>query len=112
MRQWVSDVVRDHEVWLAEEEGELSAMMVLDGDVLDQLYVDPRRQSRGAGSALVRLAQSRRPGGLSLWTFQTNLGAQRFYERHGFDAVERTDGSGNDEKAPDIRYVWPSPLNT
>jgi hypothetical protein len=32
--------------------------------------------------------------------------AQRFYERHRFIAVERTDGSGNEEREPDIRYVW------
>jgi hypothetical protein len=31
--------------------------------------------------------------------------AQRFYERHGFIAVERTDGSSKKEHEPDIRYV-------
>ena len=31
---------------------------------------------------------------------------KRFYERHAFEAVERTDGSDNEEGAPDIRYVW------
>ena len=109
VHQWMRDIVLTCEVWLAEEKGEVRAVMVLDGGDLGQLYVDPRSQSRGAGSALVRLAQSRRPGGLSLWTFQSNLGAQRFYERHGFVEVERTDGRDNDEKAPDIRYVWPAP---
>jgi len=32
--------------------------------------------------------------------------AQRLYERHGFVAVERTDGAGNEECEPDVRYVW------
>ena len=109
VHQWFRDIVLTCEVWLAEENGELRAVMVLDGDELGQLYVHPQRQSQGAGSALVRLAKSRRPGGLSLWTFQSNFGAQRFYERHGFVEVERTDGSNNDEKAPDIRFVWPAP---
>jgi 8-oxo-dGTP pyrophosphatase MutT (NUDIX family) len=31
---------------------------------------------------------------------------QRFYERHGFIEIERTDGSGNEEQAPDVRYRW------
>ena len=44
--------------------------------------------------------------GLSLWTFQVNGAARRFYERHGFTEVERTDGSHNDEHEPDVRYVW------
>lgn len=84
----------------------LAAMMVLDGEVLDQPYVRPGWTGRGAGSELILLAQSRRPERLSLWTFQSNLGAQRFYERHGFVPVERTDGSNNEERAPDVRYVW------
>ncbi len=41
-----------------------------------------------------------------LWTFQTNLPARRFYERHGFIAVRWTDGASNEERAPDVRYVW------
>lgn len=107
VRRWFKDVViPQRETWLAEEDGEPVALMVLDGDELDQLYVHPEWTGRGAGCELVRLAQSWRPEGLSLWTFQSNEGAQRFYERHGFVAVEHTDGSGNEEQAPDVRYVW------
>jgi hypothetical protein len=47
-----------------------------------------------------------RPLGLQLWTFVTNTRAQRFYLRHGFIAAETDDGSGNEEKAPAIRFVW------
>ncbi len=46
---------------------------------------------------------------LDLWTFQSNIGAQRFYNRHGFLEVMRTDGAGNEERSPDIRYRWTSP---
>lgn len=107
VRRWFRDIVIPlRETWLAEEDGDLIALMVLDGHELDQLYVHPEYTGRGAGSELLRLAQSRRPEGLSLWTFQSNEGAQRFYVRHGFVAVEHTDGSGNEERAPDVRYVW------
>ncbi len=51
-------------------------------------------------------AKQLRPAGLQLWTFASNVRAQRFYERHGFVVVERTDGSGNEEKAPGLRYRW------
>jgi ribosomal protein S18 acetylase RimI-like enzyme len=68
--------------------------------------VDPDWRGRGIGDRFVRLAKERRPGGLSLWTFQVNKPAQRFYERHGFTEVDRTDGSGNEEHEPDIRYAW------
>ena len=43
---------------------------------------------------------------MQLWTFQQNDRARRFYEARGFEAVEFTDGSGNKERQPDVRYVW------
>ena len=43
---------------------------------------------------------------LSLWTFQQNLRARLFYERHGFSVVTETDGADNEEKLPDVLYRW------
>jgi ribosomal protein S18 acetylase RimI-like enzyme len=108
------DDVRDHfattvlpttETWVAEEDGVIVGLLVLDGGWIDHLYVEPGQTGRGIGSALVGHAQARRPEGLDLWAFQSNTGAQRFYERHGFVAVARTDGD-NEEGAPDVRYRW------
>ena len=61
---------------------------------------------KGIGAQLLRLAKRRRPEGLRLRTFASNVGAQRFYERHGFVEIERTDGRDNEERAPDILYAW------
>ena len=41
---------------------------------------------------------------LSLWTFQRNATARRFYKAHGFKAVSETDGSSNEEPEPDV--LW------
>ncbi|CAM5305129.1 GNAT family N-acetyltransferase [Streptomyces hirsutus] len=71
-----------------------------------QLYLAPEWRGRGLGDRFVALAKERRPGGLSLWTFQVNGPAHRFYERHGFEAVEWTDGSRNEAREPDMRFVW------
>ena len=43
--------------------------------------------------------------GLQLWVFQRNVGARRFYERHGFTLTELTDGSRNEEREPDALCV-------
>jgi GNAT superfamily N-acetyltransferase len=113
VREWISAVViPEREVWLMEAaDGRPLAVLVLDDDWVDQLYVDPAATGRGLGSRLIDLAKSRRPMGLQLWTFATNTGAQRFYLRHGFIAAELNDGSGNEEKAPNIRFVWtPGPV--
>ncbi|KUF13875.1 GNAT family N-acetyltransferase [Streptomyces silvensis] len=91
--------------WVAEAAGAVVGMMVLEGAELSQLYLDPRWRGRGVGDRFMALAKERSPGGLSLWTFQVNTPAHRFYERHGFTAAERTDGA-NEEREPDVRYVW------
>jgi GNAT superfamily N-acetyltransferase len=106
VRNWFRDVVMPaREVWVAVTSRGIEALMVLQGDWLDQLYVSPDYTGRGAGSRLVGVAKERRPEHLQLWTFQTNAGARRFYERHGFVAVDATDGD-NEEGAPDVRYEW------
>ncbi|MFJ7072530.1 GNAT family N-acetyltransferase [Streptomyces sp. NPDC098781] len=99
-------VVPLRETWVAEAADRVVGLMVLDGDVLSQLYLDPDWRGRGLGDRFVDLAKRSRPGGLSLWTFQVNKPAHRFYERHGFVPVEYTDGSGNEEREPDVRYDW------
>jgi GNAT superfamily N-acetyltransferase len=101
-------VVPLRETWVAEdaETGAVVGVMVLDGDELAQLYLAPDWRGRGLGDRFVALARERSPEGLSLWTFQVNKPAHRFYERHGFVAVEHTDGSGNEEREPDVRYEW------
>jgi GNAT superfamily N-acetyltransferase len=108
VREYFRDVVVPlRETWVAEADGErIVGVMVLNGDLLSQLYLDPEWRGRGLGDRFVTLAKERSPGGLSLWAFQVNKPAHRFYERHGFTAVEFTDGSGNEEREPDVRYVW------
>lgn len=92
--------------WLAEAAGEPVGMMVLEGDELSQLYLAPEWRGHGIGDRFMALAKEHRPQGLSLWTFQVNAPAHRFYARHGFTEAERTDGADNEEREPDVRFVW------
>ena len=104
--EWMLGQVEALDVWAAVDASRIFGLLVLAGDWLDQLYLEPDATGRGIGTALVDHAKQERPEGLQLWTFESNLGARRFYERHGFVEAERTDGAGNEEGAPDIRYVW------
>jgi GNAT superfamily N-acetyltransferase len=107
IRKWFADVLLlDGQTWVALDDGRIVAVLTLDGDDLDQLYVDPDAAGQGVGSTLVELAKDLRPGGLALWTFQSNTRAQAFYRRHGFAEVRRTDGAANEERSPDVRMVW------
>jgi GNAT superfamily N-acetyltransferase len=80
----------------------------LEGDWLTHLYVHPDEIGTGVGHALFEYVKTLRPKGFRFWVFQQNERARRFYEAHGAVAVEFTDGSGNEEKTPDVMYRWTS----
>lgn len=107
VRAWFqTEVLPNQEVWVALAGEAIVALLVLDEDWVEQLYVSPAWMAEGIGSSLLDLAKALRPDGLQLKTFQSNAGAQRFYERHGF--VAREVSAENEEGAPDIRYEWHS----
>jgi ribosomal protein S18 acetylase RimI-like enzyme len=66
----------------------------------------PNVVGRGIGSKLLEQAKAELGSPIRLYTFQANLDAIRFYERHGFKAIKYGDGSGNEENCPDILYEW------
>jgi len=106
-RTFVKEVLLpNNEVWVVEEDGRVVAFAGLGDELLRHLWVHPEAQNRGIGAALLALVKARRPRGIRLWVFQRNVGARRFYERHGFKLVELTDGSGNPEGEPDSLYEW------
>ncbi|WP_217577156.1 GNAT family N-acetyltransferase [Mesorhizobium sp. GbtcB19] len=78
--------------------------IAVDGDWVEQLYLDPARTGQGIGSRLLDQATADMPL-IRLHCFQANTGARRFYERHGFRAEAFGDGSTNEEGLPDILYV-------
>jgi Acetyltransferases len=92
-------------VTLAVGVDEVLGFAARDEAQLHALYVARAARGRGIGSDLLRQAQAAAQA-LTLWTFQANTGAQRFYLRHGFREALRTQGEANDEGLPDIRYEW------
>lgn len=67
-------------------------------------YVSNKHRSQQVGQRLLDHAKSLHAR-LTLWVFEQNEGARRFYERHGFVATGRTD-SQNDEGLPDLEMAW------
>jgi GNAT superfamily N-acetyltransferase len=108
LRTWFREVCfRSREVWVATDGGALRAMMVIEGDWVEQLFVAPEHLRQGQGSRLLNHAQSIRDE-LMLWCFEANTPARAFYERHGFHSGEPA-SADNEELAPAIKYRWSSP---
>jgi GNAT superfamily N-acetyltransferase len=108
VRGWIREtVIEGGGTWVAvDADGAVVALMVVAPDELDQLYVRPDRLGEGIGRRLLDRAKEQSPAGLSLYTFQVNERARRFYERNGFVAEWLGDGSANEEGQPDVRYDW------
>lgn len=108
VRRWLAaELVPYHETWVAvDDDGTVVALMALSDDMVEQLYVTPAWIGRGLGKRFVALAKERRPAGLDLYCFAVNTKARHFYERAGFEPIAFGDGSGNEERQPDVRYAW------
>jgi GNAT superfamily N-acetyltransferase/chorismate mutase len=99
--------LRHGEAWIASRQGEVVGFALLEGSWLDMLYVDPGHAGSGVGTALLEVVKHARPEGFALWVFESNAPARHFYGSRGLVELERTDGSRNEERAPDIRMAWP-----
>ena len=97
-----------NEVWLAEGGEGPEGYIAFRTGFIEHLFIAPEAQGRRLGVALLEKAKEG-SAELSLWTFQQNLRARRFYELHGFEAVVETDGADNEEKLPDVLYRWRRP---
>lgn len=118
-RAFIAEVVKTDEVWIAENTDakldRITGFAAIHDEPkkiwLDHLYIASTAQGQGHGAALLDKVKTQRPQGFSLWTFQQNTGARRFYERHGLTLARLTDGRDNEEKLPDALYVWAGDKN-
>ncbi len=105
LRFFTTILMKECEVWIAVRGDRPSGLLAINGDSIEQLYVDSGEQQRGIGTLLLDFAKDRSPSRLQLHTHKTNTSARAFYEKRGFRAV----GFGVSpppENEPDIRYEW------
>lgn len=89
---------------LALIDEEVVGMIAYNNSEISQLYIHINYQGMGIGNTLLDIAKAQANGELTLFTFEKNKNAQRFYEKHGFEIIGR--GHENEENLPDIQYKW------
>jgi ribosomal protein S18 acetylase RimI-like enzyme len=109
--KWILEkLIPTDQLIVAVEDESIIGIMVLSKNEgigwIDQLYISPVAVGRGVGTLLVIKAKSILGSPVRLHTFQENDAARRFYEKHGFQIVEFSDGSKNEENCPDMLYEW------
>ncbi len=109
-RWWMEHVVLgEQHVRVAAAGSRLLGFTAVNGDWLEQLWVEPEDQGRGVGRRLLNDAQQASEGHLALHVFTRNERARQFYEATGFVLTSQSDGSGNEEREPDCTYTWSAP---
>ena len=98
-------VLPENELWVAERDGLIVGFMAIKEDYIDQLFIAVEAQRTGVGEALLNKARELSPTRLRLATFQKNLPARAFYEKHGFTATA-FGISPEPENEPDVHYEW------
>ncbi len=98
-------VLKQSEVWCAEQHRALVGFCAFREGWLDHLYCLPEYVGCGLGAKLLDISKQGQDR-LSLWVFLRNERAIRFYKRNGFVKISETDGSGCEEKLPDALFMW------
>ena len=113
IRMWIADTLIPHGGVAVAVRGhgatkEIIGMTAVsrDGavDWIDQFYLHPAAVGRGIGGRLLERTLEGLGPVVRLYTFQRNEESRRFYERHGFRALEFSDGQANEERCPDVLY--------
>ncbi|KPL58474.1 GNAT family N-acetyltransferase [Rossellomorea vietnamensis] len=102
---FLTDILpREFQVDLALINGKVVGMAAYNDTEISQLYIHAEYQGLGIGQMLLDKAKAMSSGRLTLYTFEVNENAQRFYEKNGFVVIGR--GHENEENLSDIQYEW------
>ena len=69
------------------DDGVVKGFILIDGNEVWKLYVEPVLQGQSIGGELLEYAKERH-GVKSLWALEKNTRAVKFYEKHGFYATD------------------------
>ncbi|WP_223587560.1 GNAT family N-acetyltransferase [Neobacillus bataviensis] len=95
-----------YQIDLALMDDKVVGMIAYNEREISQLYIHYDYQGIGIGQTLLDKVKEQSSGSLTLYTFEVNENAQRFYEKNGFKIISR--GHENEENLPDIQYEWKS----
>ena len=103
----VSEFLPQSPLWVVETGGEVAGFMVLEGKMIEALFVDPAFHGQGAGSALVAHALEIAPDA----TVDANEQADNavpFYLAKGFERVGRSERDDQGRPYPIIHFRFPA----
>ncbi|WP_432664323.1 GNAT family N-acetyltransferase [Wukongibacter baidiensis] len=97
---------KDNKIYIAIDvyNNKVAGILAFNENEINQLYINNDYQGKGLGKRFLEIAKNNSKGRLTLYTFEVNEKAQRFYENNGFKIIGR--GNDNEENLNDIKYEW------
>ena len=89
--------------WVAEMGGRIVGFCTRSDELVGALYVVPEARSAGIGKRLLDMAKANRDW-ISLWVYEKNKHARKFYQREGL--IEVTREIEDDSKLMWIEHRW------
>ncbi|EKP96983.1 DNA-3-methyladenine glycosylase [Lacticaseibacillus paracasei] len=104
----VRDQISKATLWLVQDQRDhdIIAFCGLQDNYIAGFFVDEQARGRGVGAALMAKLQQTYPK-LTLAVYQQNIGAARFYRRHGFTLLKQ-DRDETTGQLEDV-LVWQQP---
>jgi ribosomal protein S18 acetylase RimI-like enzyme len=108
IKNFFSSLVKEGSVWIVTQDDKIVGFTEIKDGWLNHFYILPNFQNKGIGKLLLDKVKIINPKGLSLWVFEDNTEAIKFYEREGFILKEKRtkEQANNEEHLPDRRYCW------
>ncbi len=76
------------ETWVAEDMGCIWGFVSLLDNYVGGLFIHPRYQGKGVGTALINKASTKK-GSLTVGVYEKNKSAKKFYEKVGFSFIDQ-----------------------
>lgn len=107
LEELVSDFLPEAPLWVAvTDQDELVGFMLLTGEHMDALFVDPDVRGQGIGKMLVEHALTLAPG-LTTNVNEQNTQAVGFYKKMGFKVTGRSEVDDLGKPYPLLNLIYP-----
>lgn len=99
--------IRNGEMYVAEEDGQISGFGHAVSGKIEACYVDPKFHKQGVGKLLIEHGLKIASDGDKKVTVESTINAENFYKKHGFKKIKNSTTTRNNIELPTVIMELP-----